>query len=82
MCFSTSVGIDSLAINELVLPVEVFTMLLDHFILILVLQRETNYKHDNTDNSKNTAKVYQELTSRACATRVHNFSGFEGSLPL
>jgi hypothetical protein len=47
-------------------------MLLDHFILILVLQREANSKRGNTDNSEYATKIYQELTSRACATGVHN----------
>jgi hypothetical protein len=82
MCFSASAGIDGLAVNGLVLVVEVFTVLFDHFFLILFLQREANYKHDNTDNSENTTKVCQELTSRASATGVHNLSGLEGSLPL
>jgi hypothetical protein len=82
MCFSTSAGVDSMAINGLVLPVEAFTMLLDHFFLILFLQIEANYKRDNINNSENATKVYQELTSRASATGVHNWSGFEGSLPL
>jgi hypothetical protein len=40
MCFSTSAGIDGLAVNGLVLPVEAFTVPLDHFVLILFLQRE------------------------------------------
>jgi hypothetical protein len=53
MCFSASAGIDNLVINGLVLLVEAFTGLLDHFILILFLQREVNCKHDNTDNSEN-----------------------------
>jgi hypothetical protein len=63
MGFSASVGIHSLVINGLVLLVEVFTMPLDHFLLILVIQREANCKHDNTDNSENATKVYLELTS-------------------
>jgi hypothetical protein len=63
MCFSASAGIDSLAINGLILPVEAFTVLLDHFVLTLFLQREANYKGDNTDNSENATKLYQELTS-------------------
>jgi hypothetical protein len=58
MCFSTSVGIDNLAINGLVLQVEAFIVLLDHFILILLLQREANCKRENTYNSENTTKVY------------------------
>jgi hypothetical protein len=72
MCFSASIGIDSLTVNGLVLVVEVFAVLLDHFFLILVLQKEANYKHDNIDNSKNVTKVCQELTSRASTTRMHN----------
>jgi hypothetical protein len=82
MCFSASAGIDSLAVNGLILPIKAFTMLLDHFVLILFQQREENCKPDNTDNSENATKVYQKLTSRVCATGVHNWSGFEGSLPL
>jgi hypothetical protein len=39
MCFSASVGIDRLVVNGLILPVEAFTVLLDHFVLILFLQR-------------------------------------------
>jgi hypothetical protein len=81
MCFSTSTGIDGPTINGLVLPVKAFTMLFDHFVLILFLQREAKCKCDNTDNNENAIKVCQELTSRAFATRVHNLSGFEGSLP-
>jgi hypothetical protein len=76
MCFSTTTGIDSLAVDGLVLPVEAFTVLLHHFVLTLFLRREVNCKCDNTDNSENATKVYQELTSRACATGVHNWSGF------
>jgi hypothetical protein len=63
MCFSASAGIDSLAVNGLILPVKAFTVLLDHFVLTLFLQREANYKGDNTDNSENATKLYQELTS-------------------
>jgi hypothetical protein len=63
MCFFTSGGIDNLAINGLILPVEAFTMPFDHFILILFLQREANCKLDNTVNSENATKVHQKLTS-------------------
>jgi hypothetical protein len=82
MCFSTCARIGSLAINVLVLPIEAFTMPFDHFILIIFLQREENCKYDNTDNNENATKVCQELTNWASTTRVHNLSGFEGSLPL
>jgi hypothetical protein len=82
MCFFTSIGIDSLAINGIVLPVEAFTVLLIHFILILFLKIKTNCKRNNNNNSRNATKVYEELTSRASATRVHNWLGFEGSPPL
>jgi hypothetical protein len=82
MCFFTSIGIENIVVNGLILPVELFSILLDHFLLILILQREATRKYDNIDNSENTIKVYQELISRACATEVHNWSGFEGSLPL
>jgi hypothetical protein len=82
MCFSASTGIDGSTINVLDLIVEAFTVLFDHFFLILFPQREANCKLDNTDNSKNVTKVCQELTSQASATGVHNLLGFEGSLPL
>jgi hypothetical protein len=49
MCFFTSVGIDGPTVNGLVLPVEAFIVSFDHFFLILFLQREANYKCDNTD---------------------------------
>jgi hypothetical protein len=82
MCFFASAGIDGPTANGLLLIVEAFTILFDHFILILFLQRETNCKRDNTNNNENVTKVCQELTSRASATRVHNLSGFKGSVPL
>jgi hypothetical protein len=82
MWFSAFVGIDGPVVNGILLVVEAFTVLFDHFFLILFLQRETNYKCDNTNNNNNVTKVCQELTSWAFATRVHNLSGFEGSLPL
>jgi hypothetical protein len=82
MCLFTSAGIDGSAVNGLVLPVEAFTVLFDHFFLILFLQREVNCKCDNTNNNENATKVCQELTNRASATGVDNLSGFEGSLPL
>jgi hypothetical protein len=82
MCFFASAGIDSLAVNGLLLRDEAFTVLFDHFFLILFLQREVNCKRDNTDNSENATKVCHELTSQASATRVRNLPGFEGSLPL
>jgi hypothetical protein len=69
-------------VNVLILLVKVFTMLLDHFVLILFLQIEANYKCDNTNNSEDATKVYQKLISWASATGVHNWSGFEGLLPL
>jgi hypothetical protein len=82
ICFFASAGIDGLTINGLILPVEAFTILFDHFFPILVLQTEANCKRYNTDNCENATKVCQELTSRASATRVHNLSRFQGSLPL
>jgi hypothetical protein len=82
MCFSASASIDDPIINELLLIVEAFTVLFDHFFLILFLQRETNYKCDDTNNSENVTKVCQEHTSRASTTGVHNLLGFEGPLPL
>jgi hypothetical protein len=45
-------------------------------------QREATCKRDNTNNSENAIKVYQELTYRACATRMYNWLPFEGSLPM
>jgi hypothetical protein len=63
MCFSTFVGIDGLAVNGLILVVEAIAILFDHFFLILLLQRESNCKCDNTDNSENVTKVCQELIS-------------------
>jgi hypothetical protein len=59
MCFSASAVIDGPVINGLILVVEAFTVFFDHFLLILFLQVEANYKHDNTDNSKNVTKVCQ-----------------------
>jgi hypothetical protein len=50
-------------VNVLILLVKVFTMLLDHFVLILFLQIEANYKRDNTNNSEDATKVYQKLIS-------------------
>jgi hypothetical protein len=82
MCFSGPAGIDSLAVNGLILPIEVFTVLFGHFILILFLQGGGNCKCDNTDNSENATKVWQEVTSWASTTGLRNLSGFEGSLPL
>jgi hypothetical protein len=82
MCFSASTGLDGSAINGLILLVESFTVPFDHFVLILFLQKEANYKRDYIDNSKDATKVCQELTSRAFAIGVHNLSGFKWSLPL
>jgi hypothetical protein len=76
MCFFASAGLGSSVVNGLVLPVELFTMPLDHFLLILGLQREANCKRENIGNSENAIKVYQELISRACVTGVHKLSGF------
>jgi hypothetical protein len=63
MYFFASTSIDSLTVNRLILPIKAFTMLLDDFILILFLQTKANCKRDNTSNSENATKVYQELTS-------------------
>jgi hypothetical protein len=63
MCFYASAGIDGPTVNGLILPVEAFTVPFDHFFLILLLQREANYKCDNIDNNENATKVYQELTN-------------------
>jgi hypothetical protein len=63
MCFPASAGIDDLAINGLLLVVEAFFVLFEHFFLILFLQGEANCKRDNTGNSENVTKVCQELTS-------------------
>jgi hypothetical protein len=82
MCFFASAVIDGPTVIGLRLVVQTFPMFFDHFFLILFLQRETNCKRDNTDNSENVTKVCQQLTSRASTTGVHNLSGFEGSLPL
>jgi hypothetical protein len=57
MCFSGRTGIDSLAVTGLILPIEIFTVPFDHFILILFLQGGGNCKCDNTDKSENAAKV-------------------------
>jgi hypothetical protein len=59
MCFSASIVIDGMTVNGLLLVVEAFTMFFDQFFLILFLQREANYKRDNTDNSENVIKVCQ-----------------------
>jgi hypothetical protein len=59
MCFSASAGIDGPTINGLLLIVEAFIVLFDHFFLILILQREANCKRDNNDNSENVTKVCQ-----------------------
>jgi hypothetical protein len=81
MCFSASAGINNPAINGLILPVETFTVLLDHFVLILFLQREANYKCDNTDNSENATKVHKnsqvELMPPECTTG----QGLKGHFP-
>jgi hypothetical protein len=58
MCFSASAVIDGSAVNGH-LVVEAFTVFFYHFFLILFLQRETNCKRDNTDNSENVTKVCQ-----------------------
>jgi hypothetical protein len=79
---STSIGIDNLVVNGLILLVEAFTVLLDHFIFIFSPQTEANCKCDNTNNSENAIKLYQELTIQASTTGVHNCSGFEGALLL
>jgi hypothetical protein len=57
MCFSGPTGIDNLTVNGLVLPIEIFTVPFDHFILILFLQGGGNCKCDNTDKSENSTKV-------------------------
>jgi hypothetical protein len=59
MCFSSSVGIDGLAVNGLLLVIEAFVVFFDHFFLILFLQRKANRKRDNTDDNKNVTKVCQ-----------------------
>jgi hypothetical protein len=59
MCFSSSVGIDGLAVNGLLLVIEAFVVFFDHFFLILFLQRKANCKRDNTDDNKNVTKVCQ-----------------------
>jgi hypothetical protein len=59
MCLSTSTVIDDPIVNGLLLVVEVFAVFFDHFFLILFLQGEANYEHDNTDKSKNVIKVCQ-----------------------
>jgi hypothetical protein len=59
MCIFTSAGIDGSIINGLLLVVEVFDILFDHFFLILFLQREANFKLDKTDNSENITNVCQ-----------------------
>jgi hypothetical protein len=82
MCFFASAGIDGPIVNGLILIVEAFAVLFDHFFRIIFLQREVNCKRDNTDNSENVTKICQELTSQASATGVHNLSGFKGSLHL
>jgi hypothetical protein len=77
MCFSASASIDSPIVNGLLLIVETFTVLFDHFFLILLLQREINSKRGNTNNSENVTKVCQDLTSWASATGVHNLSSVD-----
>jgi hypothetical protein len=81
MCFSASGGIDSLAVNGLVLAVKNFTMPFDHFVLLL-FHWSAQLVRDNTSNSENATKIYKELMSRASATGVHNLLGFEWLLPL
>jgi hypothetical protein len=72
MCFPASAGIDSLAVDGLLLVVEASTILFDHFFLILFLQRETTCKCDNTNNSKNVKKSMKnspvELLPPECTT--------------
>jgi hypothetical protein len=57
ICFSAFAVIDGPTVNGLLLIVEAFTVFFDHFFLIFFLQEETNYKCDNTDNSKDVIKV-------------------------
>jgi hypothetical protein len=59
MCFSASAVKDDPTVNGLLLIVEVFTVFLDHFFLILFLQGEGNCKRDNTNKSENVTKVCQ-----------------------
>jgi hypothetical protein len=59
MCFSASAIIDDLAINGQLVVVEAFAIFFYHFFLIFFLQREANYKCENTDNSENVTKVCQ-----------------------
>jgi hypothetical protein len=72
MYFYASADIDILAVNGLILPVEAFTVLLDHFVFIHFLQIEANCKYDNINNSENAIKVYQEHTRRVSTIGVHN----------
>jgi hypothetical protein len=58
MCLAASTITDGLAINGLLLVLEVFAKFFGQFFLILFLQGEANYKRDNTDNSENVTKVY------------------------
>jgi hypothetical protein len=46
-----------MAVNGCVLPIVAFTMNLDHFLRILLLQIEPNRKRDNTNISENLIKV-------------------------
>jgi hypothetical protein len=59
MCFSAFTVIDGLAVNGILLIVEVFAVIFDHFFLILFLQGEANCKPDNTNNNENVTKVCQ-----------------------
>jgi hypothetical protein len=81
MCFSTSAGIDSMAVNGLVLPVEAFTMLLDHFFLILFLQTEANYKRDNINNSEMQQKYIKNSPVELQPPECTIGQGLKGHFP-
>jgi hypothetical protein len=57
MCFCASTGIDGPTVNGVLLPVDVFAVLFDHFFLIIFLQKEANCKHDNNNTNENATKV-------------------------
>jgi hypothetical protein len=81
MCISTSTGIDGPTVNGLLLVVESFAVLFDHFFLIPFLQRETNCKCDNTNNSENVTKVCQELTVEFLPPECTTCQGLKGHFP-
>jgi hypothetical protein len=81
MCFSASASIDGSTVNGLVLPVEAFTVHFDHFFHILFLQREANYKCDNTDNNENVTKYVKNSPVKLLPPECTTYRGLKGHFP-